>query len=73
MPTVRFEGWQTEFQPLAFISLLKTTTGWSLLEAKDAKDQLLAGAPLYLVVPTAEAAEKLLTEGRQLGAKGELL
>lgn len=73
MPTVRFEGWETGFQPIAFIRLLKEHTTWGLREAKDATDQLRAGAPLYLVVPTPGAAQQLLTEGRQLGAKGELL
>lgn len=73
MPTVRLEGQETDFQILGVTALLRKTTGWSLREAKDAADQLRAGAPLYLVVPTAEAAQQLLTEGRQLGAKGDLL
>ena len=73
MPTVRFEGWETGFQSIPFIRLLMAHTSWGLKEAKDATDQLRNGAPLYLVVPTAAGAQKLLTEGRALGAKGELL
>ncbi|UOQ70261.1 hypothetical protein [Hymenobacter cellulosilyticus] len=71
MVPVHFTGWEDGFQFVAFTRLLMTA-GYGLKEAKEAADQLYAGASLRVEVSSITAATELLWQAQRLGATGYL-
>ena len=73
METIIFYDWHKGFSPIAFNKLLRKHFDYSLSQAKQASDELLAGHLVVIEVTSIFNVSEFLAETANIGAEGSLI
>jgi hypothetical protein len=70
MPTVRLTGWRYGLEKVELTKLIREKAGLALAPAKNCTNELLAGRPVSVVLPSLAIAREFLAMAERLGAEG---
>jgi hypothetical protein len=73
MEKIIFYDWYKGFNPIAFNKLLRKHLDYSLSQAKQAADELLAGHLVVIAVTSQLNISEFLSETINIGAEGSLI